>query len=698
MAPAFRKWVFIMITSGALLFIVWLMSGVMQMYAQIPCKPEELAGYLKTIRTDTMGFNVKQAADCAVKLAPTKETVQLLMDRLDKTLQETKRLKPDHPPTNQADIVVALAEALYVLKGENGYKNIATYFESADWNTRRDQWFFDRIAVHSMIRPEMTETFYLALTRMPASAGVILGTACMTFNRVSDTFIIRDDPRFIRGVISALVRLEQWREVPNKEAAISSCEKTLLSQLLDVKMKEAFLISYKAKLISDEQRILNRFLAKIEPPQDAAAVEQLAVAFFNLPWKAEFSVWQKNNPDLSCKTFHGASYVTNTDGLWCFACLSPSGTLQKRFYFYPDSEGKSCALQKVRFSYPSTSHEIITALTQRLSGRMGAGKSTSNVHDFGAAFWEDIFFWNWQGREVYAFRNKGRSSSGEGLPLIEILGRDTELASAIREEEVAEDRIIEEQKQYEAAKRRRLYQDVAKSLPSLIQRLEKTSDPESQFSVLMELLSIIKKQGSDRAAQLYLANQLAEQLGSAGFGGKLADWQAKQQILSGYGVSYFQTHWMDVIYNHVFIKKIIDEGLSGYWAEEAYFAWVLMGSHRYDGCTDGPTELFKRVIDRGEDFLKKNPMSHIQKELLKAIAEAHETGWSLSLASPDDEYVKAENYQAEAPDYQKKAISYYEQFVHEYPDSPEVVPYRSKLKRLRMGLDTNSRKFFCIYD
>ncbi len=97
-------------------------------------------------------------------------------------------------------------------------------------------------------------------------------------------------------------------------------------------------------------------------------------------------------------------------------------------------------------------------------------------------------------------------------------------------------------------------------------------------------------------------------------------------------------------------------------------------------------------------ILKINPESHIRKYVLLSLAEAHETGWSLSLASPQDIYVELQNYQADAPYHHKKAILYYKKLISEYPESNESVLASQKLKYLQLGVDTNSRKFYCISD
>jgi hypothetical protein len=681
---------------GLLIAILWLTSDI-QVSAQVTCEPDKFSHYINIIESGKEGHRVKLAATCAAKLNPSEKTKEVLISRLDQTLKEVHKLKPDsYSPLNHAEIVMALTDALFSLKNTTGYKKIEEYFNRADWNTRRDQEFFDAIAARGYHRPELTETFFIGLTKIPASGGSVLGRACSMFHRMNDRWVVRNAPQFIYGVVSAISRLEQEKNVThittyNKK----TCEETLLSQLLDERMREAFLTTYLDKLTSNERQILNHFLNRITPPPDEEVVRQIVAAFLSIPWKIEFPIWQKDNPKSVCKGFHGESFVTDADDLWCTACSSQRSSFQTQFYFYPGAEGKACILQKIRFSYPTTSQNALILLTKQLSGHMGSATSLSKVHDFGSAYWEDVSFWNWQEKEVYVFKNKFEAFTGKGLPLIELLAREQDLVFAMGQEEKIEKAIKKENENREMAKKERLYQDIAKSSPSLISRLREAVNPETHYDILLELLAKIPQKGSERSAYLYLAEQLAEEIASSARFGKLKDWEKKKQVLLGHGIVYAPTHYEEINYNHIFLNRIIEEELSGYWAEEAFMGLLIKGCEDVFGAG---IDLFKKIIVQGEDFLKRNPKSHIRQRLLFSLAQAHETGWSLSLASPQDIYVELQNYQADAPYHHEKAILYYKQLISEYPERNEGVLASGKLRHLQLGVDTNSRKFYCISD
>jgi hypothetical protein len=434
-----------------------------------------------------------------------------------------------------------------------------------------------------------------------------------------------------------LSRLDKERDSEEKKKAIASCERTLLSQLLIERMRDTFVRSYLNQLSVGERRILDRFLARVSPPPDAEVANRLDRAFLAIPWKVEFTRWQRSQAQPSCEIFRGKSYLTRADDLWCVKCTSNAGGLQQELFFYPDAAGKACTLQMIWFSHPTASSSAVTVTTERLVQHLGHGRPQSRVHGPGAAYWEEISSWNTNGREVLIFRNVLDSQAGEGLPRVDIIAKDQELLSVIQQEEATEREIENESQRQEEEKRKRLYGDAAKSLPDVIRNLEKADGAESHYRVLRDLLPRIARRGSERSVQLYLADWLARKLAQAADLGQLTDWEKKEQALSAYGLSY--TPSTDgVFYSHVFLERIVDEGLTGYWAEEAFLAWLLLGGKLSCQEPDGS----KWVIAKGEEFLRKNTRSHIRQRLLLTLAQAHETSWSLTRIIHED-FVFAHN-------------------------------------------------------
>jgi len=81
-----------------------------------------------------------------------------------------------------------------------------------------------------------------------------------------------------------------------------------------------------------------------------------------------------------------------------------------------------------------------------------------------------------------------------------------------------------------------------------------------------------------------------------------------------------------------------------------------------------------------------------------AVGTAYENWWSLSLARPGDDYVDPTKYRDGAESARRKAIGIYEQIAKNAPASPEGAYARRRLPRLKLGIDTAQRAFYCIYD
>ena len=67
-------------------------------------------------------------------------------------------------------------------------------------------------------------------------------------------------------------------------------------------------------------------------------------------------------------------------------------------------------------------------------------------------------------------------------------------------------------------------------------------------------------------------------------------------------------------------------------------------------------------------------------------------------ARAGDDYVEAAKYHAGAEAAQRKAISIYDEIAKLAPDRPEAAYARRRLPRLKLGIDTAQRAFYCIYD
>jgi hypothetical protein len=120
------------------------------------------------------------------------------------------------------------------------------------------------------------------------------------------------------------------------------------------------------------------------------------------------------------------------------------------------------------------------------------------------------------------------------------------------------------------------------------------------------------------------------------------------------------------------------------------------------GCPTNP-DLFHDVIEHGEAFLAQYPATPYKKEILFTLAVANESWWSIAHAPPTDYWVADIPYPRRDSNRQQpeaaraRAIAYYEQIVKLAPGSPEAASAERRLPRLKLGLDTGQRRFFCSY-
>jgi hypothetical protein len=125
-----------------------------------------------------------------------------------------------------------------------------------------------------------------------------------------------------------------------------------------------------------------------------------------------------------------------------------------------------------------------------------------------------------------------------------------------------------------------------------------------------------------------------------------------------------------------------------------------------DYCNAG-AEQFRAVIQQGLPFMEQHPKSAYQLDVQLAVAQAYETWWSISLppipgqaitAEEDSEPLVYQRYQEGAEEARQKAIAYYERLLQTAPQSDHAAYARRVLPRLKLGIDTGQRRYYCIFE
>jgi hypothetical protein len=118
---------------------------------------------------------------------------------------------------------------------------------------------------------------------------------------------------------------------------------------------------------------------------------------------------------------------------------------------------------------------------------------------------------------------------------------------------------------------------------------------------------------------------------------------------------------------------------------------------------DFGSDEFRPVIERGEAYLRAHPQSPIAREVRWRVAEAHETAWSLAHAGHngirEGEFdIDWTRYALDAPRHRDRAMALYEQLLREEPGGSRAEHARARLARMRIDVDTNYHRYWCVWD
>jgi hypothetical protein len=227
--------------------------------------------------------------------------------------------------------------------------------------------------------------------------------------------------------------------------------------------------------------------------------------------------------------------------------------------------------------------------------------------------------------------------------------------------------------------------------------------PQEFHDALVGVLTTAKTSPPDRQPVLLLAaDRLAWRLPwmMAQDKSQAANWQEWRALLATLGATYEQSDASPAedswVYTGSLLKRVwADYGETG-WGERAF---LLLLSHGWDTGVDcqGGSDQFRQVTQQGPPFLEKHPKSPYQIDVQLAVAQAYETWWSLSQAPTDEEDsdVRPQKYQEGAEAARQQSIARYEQLLQTSPQSDHAAYARRELPRLKLGIDTGQRRFYC---
>lgn len=427
---------------------------------------------------------------------------------------------------------------------------------------------------------------------------------------------------------------------------------------------------------------------------------------------AEISVY------ATCEQFHGrARGARNADQQWCHRCLLQQKTHQEQHYFYAfaTEEITRCRLQQFRAFATGVSvtalQEVHRALSRRLSARFGSpeeppGSDTRSrfafgVIDWGSASWRNIQRWRTDELEMVVYIDVPM----ERQPRLGLRVRHRHLLDALAQDAQLHKAQYERMQRLRSKLEQGLARELRNTVPNLAALLPQDRARQNADELPPALLRLLETaqtaEPTRRAALLLAAALLADQLTRSpllSLENPSPEWDQLRRKLARYGVRYQADQRAgDWMYVPGLLARVWREHPATPWGEYAFllqsnFGWVLGV-----GCAGG-TDTFRPVIQHGEESLAGHAKGTRRPEVLFTVAQAYETWWSLSETSDRDPYVERSRYQPGAEAARKKAIAYYEQVVGLAPASDEAADARRRLPRLKLAIDTNQRRFFCIYD
>ncbi len=432
-------------------------------------------------------------------------------------------------------------------------------------------------------------------------------------------------------------------------------------------------------------------------PSAEDTAEKLWKEFQSVVWDSPYREWQRSRPETTCRQFRGDGTYSYADKEWCYRCQQEhsTGSGEWSFYLFDPAEPLVCRLQQFR-AY-GTGHplpaleEIHEGLALRLDAVYGPGEEPVEVHEFGSAFWSKVLGWRTSTLEILLYIDEGHYQG----PRLGLLARHKPLLHALQESNRL--REIERQRMgaLKAALERDLVEEIGSDFPEIVALFKEGKKDQLALRAAVEnLIENARTAGPERRPALLLAaDELAERIY---FGEPSSDdWNQTREI---FGLTY----WWNALaigweYQHDLLQRVRNEYGETLWGEYAVVLLLRMGCRSGACCPEG-TDQFRVVIRTGEGFLARQSQDAHRLVVLSDLAEAYETWWSLSRAHENDSYVERSRYQEGADAAREKAIAYYEGVLRLASESDEAALARRRLPRLKLGIDTNQRRFFCIYD
>jgi hypothetical protein len=433
-----------------------------------------------------------------------------------------------------------------------------------------------------------------------------------------------------------------------------------------------------------------------------AASQQLQ----NVAWGAAYSGWRRDHSQLACRQFPQGEHATLPDALWSHRCEQTAQGVKAEWLFYALNLDEPITPRLEQFRAivegmpPASLEEIRRELSSRLSNRYGAAEKIDAprepLAEPGSVFWRNWQRWRSGDLELYLYLFEAQRQA----PRLELQARRRPLLEALALERRLQESDLGRWSEAGTPLDLRLAKELGALFPGL-SRLLASRQPERDQNTLrpavIELLEAANTASPERRAMLLLAaDRLAGRLGPTER--ESPQWEQERKQLAAYGLNF---EWDELggswAYTHDLLWRVWEDYAGMPWGEQAFLLLESRGWNTHVGCQAGSDE-FRMVIQTGERFLREYTESQNRPDVLLFVAQSYETWWSLSQAGERDDYVDPAKYQQGAGAARERAIRLYEQLLATAPDGDGAARARQQLPRLKLGIDTVQRRFFCVYD
>lgn len=425
-------------------------------------------------------------------------------------------------------------------------------------------------------------------------------------------------------------------------------------------------------------------------------------------WGAPYTTGSK-----ACQSRTPSQQVFGANDEWSEECTSHADGLMEESFFYAFDEGGPVRLKIEVRPEPPANTDVAPALREKLTRRFGAPVREATMIEIGLPLAAD----HWASDKLHYFLFQNPIGMHIGVRgAVQLIVADSRLFR-----EIQRDRFFRQTDVlfYPAPPSRPFLQQLLGDPYTRLLDADPKTPSERQdlaqeiSSQALGLLGVANRSLMDERAMLFLAaNGLVTKLSmllwevdshgdreAAGAGSirtQLAEFGVK---LGG------NLHDGGLAYNQDLLWRVWREFPDSQAGQLAFLELQQRGWYtgQGPGCPANP-DLFHDVIEHGEPFLAQHPASPFRKEVLFTLAVANESWWSVARAPADDGWVSAVPYprkdinKQQATAARERAIDYYQQIVKLAPDSPEAASAGRRLPRLKLGLDTGQRRFFCSYD